>query len=119
MRISDWSSDVCSSDLAVVALRIEFGVVAGIAVGSDEQIADLRRTVAAGHAPVQRPCRGRLPAQRSFRRNVEELALCGNARQSRRCRARLRIRRDEDGRPRLFATECEPNPTLLVELNPF
>src|SRR3546814_19856852 len=73
MRISDWSSDVCSSDLAVVALRIEFGVVAGIAVGSDEQIADLRRTVAAGHARVQRPCRGRLPAQRSFRRNVEEI----------------------------------------------
>src|SRR3546814_6493406 len=54
----------CGADIdAVVALRIEFGVVAGIAVGSDEQIADLRRTVAAGHARVQRPCRGRLPAR--------------------------------------------------------
>src|SRR3546814_16922977 len=119
MRISDWSSDVCSSDLAVVALRIEFGVVAGIAVGSDEQIADLRRTVAAGHARVQRPCRGRLPAQRSFRRNVEELALCGNARQARRCRARIRISRVEAGQLRVFAPESEHHLPLLVELQLF
>src|SRR3546814_17370050 len=106
VRISDWSSDVCSSDL--------FGVVAGIAVGSDEQIADLRRTVAAGHARVQRPCRGRLPAQRSFRRNVEELALCGNARKARRCRARIRLRRVEAAQLRVFTPESEPHIPMLV-----
>src|SRR3546814_9477507 len=42
MRISDWSSDVCSSDLAV---RIAIAVVARVAVGAVDAVLDAGRAV--------------------------------------------------------------------------
>src|SRR3546814_13725597 len=42
MRISDWSSDVCSSDLQALAVeRIVVGTVHGAGVVPDQQVADL------------------------------------------------------------------------------
>src|SRR3546814_5747707 len=38
MRISDWSSDVCSSDLPLLALHLAQGGVAGDAGGIDQDV---------------------------------------------------------------------------------
>src|SRR3546814_19405938 len=53
MRISDWSSDVCSSDLAVVVLRLVLvaqggGVAVAGVRGGDHGLADVPGAVAAG-----------------------------------------------------------------------
>src|SRR3546814_20330467 len=59
MRISDWSSDVCSSDLALrlgqavtrvqqLGLAAAFGGIALVAFGSGEDVADLARTTPTG-----------------------------------------------------------------------
>src|SRR3546814_15062881 len=42
MRISDWSSDVCSSDLESVALTDNVRFVGNVTVGKDVTVAELR-----------------------------------------------------------------------------
>src|SRR3546814_18481640 len=42
MRISDWSSDVCSSDLHVLELRLKGGVVDAFGSSSIEDVPPLR-----------------------------------------------------------------------------
>src|SRR3546814_7838423 len=44
MRISDWSSDVCSSDLESVALTDNVRFVGNVTVGKDVTVAELRAT---------------------------------------------------------------------------
>src|SRR3546814_20712356 len=49
MRISDWSSDVCSSDLAIGGLRRDGGGLAGEAgVAPDHQVFEERRLARRG-----------------------------------------------------------------------
>src|SRR3546814_8321476 len=43
MRISDWSSDVCSSDLVGDAIRLDLLCRAGDAADDDRRVADRRR----------------------------------------------------------------------------
>ncbi len=58
-----------------VLLRVELGVVAELAVGKNEQVADLRRAVAGGHARAQQPVIVHLVEQRELWRGVLELPV--------------------------------------------
>src|SRR3546814_11579355 len=71
MRISDWSSDVCSSDLVVSTVRVKdyeaalalanqgnFGLSAGIVTTSLKHARHFRRNVRAGMVMVNLPTAG-------------------------------------------------------------
>src|SRR3546814_414038 len=71
MRISDWSSDVCSSDLVVPTVRVKdyeaalalanqgnFGLSAGIVTTSLKHARHFRRNVRAGMVMVNLPTAG-------------------------------------------------------------
>src|SRR3546814_10308632 len=60
MRISDWSSDVCSSDLVIIADRIIAGDIAGLA--SEAPRMD-HAGLAGRRRPPGRPCCRRVRSQ--------------------------------------------------------
>src|SRR3546814_8609701 len=102
MRISDWSSDVCSSDLAVEELRLERqpvarpqrarGAVAEVAVLVIADAGQGRRQGVAG-LPV-RPC-GQRPGKPGDGVFVER-AFGGHGLRARRCKRFQRAARSEE-----------------------
>src|SRR3546814_17922302 len=61
MRISDWSSDVCSSDLASILVGVAVGwlVVNRMVIRRLHRLADSMRTIAGGEHDVEVDTRGR------------------------------------------------------------
>src|SRR3546814_11497096 len=55
MRISDWSSDVCSSDLARCYAKLDFRLAEFCGVGSDDEIRHHRQFAAAAQC-IARDC---------------------------------------------------------------
>src|SRR3546814_7103313 len=89
MRISDWSSDVCSSDLSVHRL----GFVRRIAQTHADARAQARRNIAAGSGALEQfPDQQAISASRTwFRRDANQDHLLGRNRKWKPCPALSRL----------------------------